>query len=375
MIDLALKNILRQKTRTVLTIVGIMIGIGAVVALGSISEGINKMINEEMKFLGGTILISSKGSGGMMTGFQGSNITEDEVKELEEFSGVKEAVPLVMRAKRVKIGEPLQMIFGIDPEHVDFFKTRGTEVEFGRGLEEGDTFQVLIGHKLSEDYGINVGDMIELKDYSFEVVGIIEETETNLLDYCIVVPIKTMMNVFEIENYQAVFVVPQDLTRVEDVADDIKDNFDDFEVTTSTDIVKQMSRIVDMLRFFTIGIGSIAAIVGGVGVMNTMVMSVMERKKEIGIMKAIGATNKFVLTQILIESIIITLIGGLLGIIVGVMGSYSLRFVSSGLASARVTPVLIFGGTSFAVFLGLIGGLYPAWQASKLDPIEALRYE
>ena len=375
MIDLALKNISRQKTRTALTVIGIMIGIGAVVALGSISQGINQMIDEEMKFLGGTILVSSKASGGMMTGFQGSNITEDELKELQEFSGVKEATPLVMRPRKVKLGEPLQMIFGIDPEHVDFFKKRGTEIEAGRSLEEDDTFQVLIGHKLSEDYGLNVGDTIELRDYSFEIVGIMEETETNLLDYCIVVPIRTMMDVFDLENYQAVFIVPEDLTRVEDVADDIEDNFEDFEVTTSTDIAKQMTRVVNMLSFFTLGIGSIAAIVGGVGVMNTMIMSVMERKKEIGIMKAIGATNKFVLTQVLIESVIITLIGGLLGIIVGIMGSYSLRFISSGLASAKVTPALILGGTSFAAFLGLIGGLYPAWQASKLNPIEALRYE
>jgi putative ABC transport system permease protein len=136
-----------------------------------------------------------------------------------------------------------------------------------------------------------------------------------------------------------------------------------------------MSRIVDMISIFTIGISSIAAIVGGLGVMNTMIMSVLERKREIGIMKAIGATNKFVLTQILVESVMISLIGGVLGLLIGGVGSYSLRFISSGLANARVTINLAIGSLSFAVFLGLFGGLYPAWSASKLNPIEAIRYE
>jgi len=106
-----------------------------------------------------------------------------------------------------------------------------------------------------------------------------------------------------------------------------------------------------------------------------MIMSIMERKREIGIMKAVGATNRFILTQILLESVIITLIGGLLGVTLGFMGSYSLRFVSEGLARATVTPQLILGSIIFTIFLGLFGGFYPAWKAAKLDPMEAIRYE
>jgi len=184
-----------------------------------------------------------------------------------------------------------------------------------------------------------------------------------------------MMDIYNMDNFKSLFITPEDVSKVEVVAEDLKSSFDDFEFVTSTDLVKQMASIVDMIRFFTIGISSIAAVVGGLGVMNTMIMAVLERQREIGIMKAVGATNKYVLTQILIESVIISLIGGLVGVMIGGLGSYSLRFVSGGLAMAEVTVDLTIGGLVFALILGLIGGFYPAWKASKLDPIEAIRYE
>jgi len=375
MIDLAIKNIFRQKTRTALTIIGIIIGIGAVVALGSISEGISSQIAEELEFMGGTIMVYSKGSSGMMTGFEGSEVTEENVEEFEDFSGVKEVIPYVMRMGEIEIGMgPTIMVFGIDPEGIDFFKGRGVEMESGREIEEGDTYQVLIGYSYAERNGLEIGDSVELKKNSFEIVGVIEESDTDI-DNAIIVPADTMMDIYNMDNFKSAFITPEDVSKVEVVAEDLKSSFDDFEFVTSTDLVKQMASIVDMIRFFTIGISSIAAVVGGLGVMNTMIMAVLERQREIGIMKAVGATNKFVLTQILIESVMISLIGGLVGIMIGGLGSYSLRFVSGGLATAKVTVNLVIGGLVFAVSLGLIGGLYPAWKASKLDPIEAIRYE
>ena len=375
LIDVAVKNIFRQKTRTALTITGILIGIGTVVALGSISEGIYSMITEEMQFLGGTIMVYSKGSSGFMTGFEGSEITEENVEEFEDFSGVKEVVPYVMRIGEIKIGQgPTSMIFGIAPKDIDFFKSRGTELDSGREIEEGDTYQALIGYKYAEENSLEVGDSIELKKNSFEIVGIIEEINSDI-DNSIIIPVDTMMNIYNMDNYKSLFIVPEDVTKIDVVAEDLKSSFDDFEFTTSTDIINQMASIVDTIRFFTIGISSIAAVVGGLGVMNTMIMSVLERRREIGIMKAIGATNKYILTQILIESVMISLIGGLIGILIGGLGSYSLRFVSAGLARAEVTINLVVGSLLFAISLGLIGGLYPAWKAAKLDPIEAIRYE
>jgi len=375
LLDLAIKNIFRQKTRTILTIVGILIGISAVVALGSISEGMKSMMNEEMQFLGGTIMVSSKGSSGLMFGGGNSEISKYDLENFQDFSDVKQVVPFVISIGQIQIGQgsPVEII-GIRPEDVDYFKSKGTELDSGRVLETGDTYQALIGYKYAEDNDLGIGDSIEVKKSSFEVVGIIEKTDTNM-DNAIILPLDTMMDVYNMENYQSAFIIPEDLSKIQDLADDLTSSFDDFDFTTSNDIVKQMSRIVDMISFFTIGISSIAAIVGGLGVMNTMIMSVLERKREIGIMKAIGATKKYILTQILLESVIISLIGGIIGLLVGGVGSYSLRFISSGLTEARVTINLAVGGLSFAVLLGLVGGFYPAWSASKLDPIEAIRYE
>jgi putative ABC transport system permease protein len=375
LIDLALKNILRQKTRTILTVVGILIGIAAVVALGSISEGMNAMMNQELQFLGGTIMVSSKESSGLMLGSMDSVISKYDLENFQDFSDVKQVVPYVMKIGEITIGQghPTQII-GIRPEDVDYFKSKGTELDSGRALETGDTYQALIGYQYAEDNDLGIGDSIEIKKSSFEVVGIIEKMDTGM-DNSIILPLETMMDSYNLENYQSAFIIPEDLSKIQDVADDLKSSFDDFDFTTSNDIVKQMSRIIDMIRFFTIGISSIAAIVGGLGVMNTMIMSVLERKREIGIMKAIGATRKYILSEILLESVIISLIGGILGLLVGSVGSYSLRFVSSGLTEAKVTIPLAVGGLSFAVFLGLVGGFYPAWSAAKLDPIEAIRYE
>jgi putative ABC transport system permease protein len=356
-------------------VIGILIGIAAVVALGSISEGMSSMMNQEMQFLGGTIMVSSKGSSGLMFGGGGSEISKYDLANFEDFSGVKQVVPYVMKTGQIRIGQgPPVQIIGIRPEDVDYFKSKGTELDSGRALETGDTYQALIGYKYAEDNDLGIGDSIEVQKSSFEVVGIIEKTDTNM-DNAIILPLETMMDTYNMENYQSAFILPEDLSKIQDVADDLTSSFDNFDFTTSNDIVKEMSRIIDMISFFTIGISSIAAIVGGLGVMNTMIMSVLERKREIGIMKAIGATKKYILTEILLESVIISLIGGILGLLVGGVGSYSLRFISSGLTEAKVTIPLAVGGLSFAVLLGLVGGFYPAWSAAKLDPIEAIRYE
>jgi putative ABC transport system permease protein len=372
--DLALKNILRTRTRTTLTVFGILIGITAIVALGSISEGINAMINEELEFLGGTITVTSKGASGFMFGLQGSRITQEEVDELKNFAGVKEVVPMsFVTGKIVPMKGPEYFIVGIDPENQDFFVGKGVDLDSGRELESEDEFSVLLGYKYAEKYDLEVGDFIRLKDEDFEVVGILEELKTED-DNAIVMPLDTMMSTFDLEDYSVLFIVPEDVGKIESLADEIEDEFDDLDAKTTTELASQASQVVNTIRFFTLGIAGISAVVGGLGVMNTMIMSIMERRREIGIMKAIGATNRFILTQVLLESMLITLIGGVLGVFFGSVGSYSLRFVSEGLARSMVTPQLILGSLCFALLLGLVGGLYPAWKAAKLDP-KAIRYE
>jgi len=140
-------------------------------------------------------------------------------------------------------------------------------------------------------------------------------------------------------------------------------------------MARQMEEMVDQVRFYTTGLGAIAAVVGGLGVMNTMIMSVMERRKEIGLMKAIGATNSLIIKQIMAESAILSLMGGIVGLLLGLLGAIAIGSLLGGMFSAVVTPGLAATGIGFALFLGLLGGLYPAKQATSLDPVETLRYE
>ena len=140
-------------------------------------------------------------------------------------------------------------------------------------------------------------------------------------------------------------------------------------------MARQMEELVDQMRFYTTGLGAIAAVVGGLGVMNTMIMSVMERRKEIGLMKAIGATNSLIIRQVLAESAILSLMGGIVGLLLGLLGAIGIGMVLGGMFSAIVTPGLAATGIGFALLLGFLGGLYPAKQATTLDPVETLRYE
>lgn len=373
MFDLALKNIFRQKTRTTLTVIGIVIGIGAIVALGSISEGINNMISRELEFVAGTITITLKEGGGLM-GY-GGEIEKPVADDLEQISGVKEVIPMA-----IKIGAIVPMhgiehvIVGMDPEWQEYFEGRGIGIESGRMLEAGDEYVALLGYRYADESMLTPGDTLELEDEDFEVVGVLEEMGTED-DTMVILPIDTMMDVYELDNYNSIIVIPEDITKVDSLAEEIEETFEDLNALTAKEIAKQTGDIVNSIRIFTLGIASVAAIVGGLGVMNTMIMSVLERRREIGIMKAIGATSRFVLTQILMESMLISLIGGLAGVFIGWLGSLSLGMLSGGMAYAEVTPQLIVGSLTFALALGAVGGVYPAWQAAKLDPIEALRYE
>lgn len=376
MIDLAYKNITRQKTRVILTMIGITIGIAAIVALGSISEGINKMIEEELEFMGGTIMVYEKDAGGLM-GMEGSEITKEEIEQLRDVSGVEDVIPFTFKIGKIIPGQGIQeTIMGINPEDIDYFIGLGMTLDSGRELESGDTFHVMLGYVHADSNELEIGDYLEIKDEEFEIVGILEEMG-NEDDNSIMMPLDTMMDLYNMDYYGGAIVVPEDVAKVESVSENIESDFEDLEASSSKEIASQMSSVVDTLRVFTLGIGSIAAIVGGLGVMNTMIMSVMERRREIGIMKAVGATRKFIITQILTESLMISLIGGIIGLLFGVLINYGLRALSGSniVKYTQVTPGLAVGSLFFVVFLGIIGGLYPAWSASKVDPIEALRYE
>ncbi|MFH8080723.1 MAG: ABC transporter permease [Candidatus Aenigmatarchaeota archaeon] len=377
-IDIALKNILRQKTRSLLTIIGIMIGIAAIVALGSISEGLKILVEKNLQQASGMITVLQKTDGSFFAAISRSRITEEQIDEISKVSGVKDVTGIVMRGVYLSgqggFTQPDMFFVGVDPNKIDMFITSNIRYD-GELLDKSDTFEVVLGENLAKKLDAEIGDIVTYRGYEFQVKGILEKTGDASIDSSFVVNIETARNILDMDYYNMAIVLPEDIDEVGEVAKSIEDNVEGVAAITTEQFAKQISNVIDQIRFFTVGIAAISAIVGGLGVMNTMIMSVMERKKEIGILKAIGATRDFIIKQIIVESALLSLIGGLLGLMLGQLGSWLITYFSEGLAFAKTTPTLLLNALVFAMFLGVIGGMYPAIMASKLDPIKALRYE
>jgi putative ABC transport system permease protein len=245
----------------------------------------------------------------------------------------------------------------------------------GRPLEEGDTDCIMIGKIVADNFILQKGDYITIKNRDFEIIGIIEETGTTDIDMGFIMTLDDMKDMLESDYYQMLYVIPEDINDEESIAEDIVDADDELSALTSKDMARQASQLVSTIRVFTVGIGGIAAVVGGLGVMNTMIMAVMERRREIGVMKAIGATNSAVLKQFLTESAMISFLGGLIGLFLAFIGVSIIGLASSGFIRPTISIGLAGGSLLFALVLGLVGGLYPSQRAAKLDPVDALRYE
>ncbi len=379
MLDIALRNITRQKTRPALTILGIMIGIAAIVALGSVSEGMNAMAQNEMKLIAGKIIVmkgEGEGMGAMIAGMMGSELTEEDIEAIRNAPGVERVAPMLMYTESIAIFQgPEWFVIGLEPGDLGLFIGGNIDMEDGRELEEGDADVGVAGYDFAEKYDLGIGDYFTVKESSFEIVGIIEKTDISDIDDGIIVNIEDLQDILDTDTYQVAYAVPEDLQDTEDVAEAIEDAGDELNAITSKEIARQVGQLLGQISFFVIGIGSIAALVGGIGVMNTMIMAIIERRREIGVMKAIGATNFMVMKQILVESALISSLGGVLGIGIGFIGSIGLNAFSGGMITAVVSPALAIGAFLFALALGVFGGFYPAWKAARLDPVEALRYE
>ncbi len=377
MYDLAVKNVLRQRMRTTLTLVGIAVGIAAIVALGSVAEGLNTMVNEELQIIAGKIIVYEEGAG-MADFYMSSNLSYDDLEVISSIAGVEEVIPLIFYFEGSIDFTDLSgyvSFIGIDMEKIDYLIGENIRVESGELITPQDRGEAMAGINAASVLNIEAGDYIELNDVEYRISGIFEETGVSDIDQSIILNIEDLQDNLETDSFQMMYVIPEDITQVDEIAKAIEDTDDRYITLSGTDMARQMDEMVDQLRFYTTGLGAIAAVVGGLGVMNTMIMSVMERRKEIGVMKAIGATNSLIIRQVLTESAFLSLMGGMLGIFLGLLGALAIGAMLGGFFTAVVTPGLAALGIGFALFLGFVGGLYPARQATRLDPVETLRYE
>jgi putative ABC transport system permease protein len=377
MIDLAFKNIKRNRTRTIITVVGIMIGVSMIVALGSFAEGINVFFQSTLEFSAGKVTVQQSGAGGFQSGFAGSDITDEQIATLEAIDGIKEVVPInfYMEGGGMSFGGPATVVVGMDPDNSDIFIGESIGLYSGREIESDDSGYIMVGKGFAEDRDLVVGDSVLLKDTEYEVLGILELSNNANVDGSAMITMQDMQDLLDSDTYSLLYVVPDDIRETERIADDIEDEDETLAAITDKEFARTAADVVNQIRLVMFGMGSISVVAAGLMIFNTMIMAVLERRKEIGVMKAIGATTWSVLRQIITESMLIGLIGGIVGLGLGTLGAVGLVIITDGGIPATVTPGLAVSGILFAVILGAGFGAYPAWQASRVDPVNALRYE
>jgi len=365
MLDVVAGQLKRHKFRTGLTILGIAIGILLVTTLSSFSEGINETVNRQLSLLSGMVTVTSEGVG--YSSIQASELDEELTEELEQLDGVERVAPLILGSVP-GVGD----IVAINIDDVDLFDL-DVEATEGKFIEDGAD-EVMLGSIYAEGSSLKVADEIEIRSKKYEVVGILEETGTEY-DDGILTSIEPAQEMLRKEGKITIIMVkPNDVNDAEDLANEISENFEDVQAGTDKDAAASAGEVTGQLSFLTFAIGSIAAIIAGLGIANVMFMSVRERQKEIGTMKALGASTKEVLGQVLMEAIIITLIGEAIGLLLsfGIVAGIN-EFMGAG--TATITVGLMINVTLFALILAMVSGLLPAREASRLQPAVVLRYE
>ncbi len=382
-----------RKVRFALTVLGIVIGIAAVVGLVSIGQGMETSITEAFESFGADKIIVFPGEfSGPQTGSYSISLEDDDVDEILKVSGVRDAAGMWVLSYPIKFKDETQTVylFGMDPDKIEdiFEGIQSFELEDGKFLERGDNYEAVLGSLTAHstfDKDIEVGDKIEIKDTKFKVKGVIQSTGSPQDDRSAMLLLTTMREMFDNGNEISMIMAVADESRIEKISKDVEEVLEDkygedtISVTTSEQLASQIGDIFAILSLVLGAIASISLLVAGVGIANTMYMSVLERTREVGIMKAIGATTWNVLEIFLIESVVIGAIGGLIGSIVGVAFSYGINIISQGYLpiplKASVSPLLFLAGVLFSIIISVLFGLIPARKAAKLNPTDALRYE
>lgn len=392
------RNLFRRGKRSWLTVIGIIIGITAIVSLFSLGQGLEQSVTGEFQELGANSIYIIPGSG--LGGFFGGGdfeLSTDDLEAVRRTQGVDVVGPLVNAGVQASFdGETRGLtLVGIptDESKEMIKRVNAINIVSGTEIRDTDTSSGLAGSRLVDgdvfSTEVRRNSQIRLEDRSIRIKGILEETGDPVYDSSVVMSIDAVREI-KGENERIDFIIAevQSGQSPEKVSQNIEDELRDsrnigrdeetsFTVSTADDLLNSLTGILDLVQFVVLGITSIALFVGGLGIMNTMYMSVSERTKEIGIMKALGATKKQILGIYLAESAILGLIGGLIGIILGLGLSrlaFSVLQQSSSLPlELAVSPQILILSLVSAVFLGVFSGYLPARKAANLEPVEAIR--
>jgi len=405
----ATTSLLHGKTRSVLTMLGIVIGIASVIILMSIGQSAQDYILNQVQGVGSNLVFiipggSNNGRFQSPAASQGiiiKSLVQQDVSALQRDPSISDVVPLVSGQADAVYGDN-DITVTYQGTTANFFPVRNFTVASGRSFTSQDVdaynHVAVIGSDLAKNlFGLNVnpiGQNIRLKNTTLKIIGVLPPKGTGVggvnQDDLVIVPITvaqsemlgiTYFNMIFVSanpNYNISFVK----SRIESILEQnhgiTNANKDDFTIETQQDILSLLGNITSVLTIFLAAIASISLIVGGIGIMNIMLVSVTERTREIGLRKAVGATENDILQQFLIEATMLTFIGGVIGILLGAVFVFGAWFVVTHIIAGWVfafpiSAVLI--AISVSTICGLAFGIYPARQAARKSPIESLRYE
>lgn len=416
----AWENMKDRRLRTSLTTLGVVIGITAIIALASLGEGFRTRVEEQME-QGFELDVLTVIGGSFLTGL-GAGFSEADVDRIKEIGeNVTTATPL-MRLSYAQLYNPEKgnknttALVTTAVNFTEFWEIYRDRLQFEHGglptKNENET--VILGYKVNHlpnatEAFADVNDTINVvmgrnyirKNYTFTVAGVLRQTGSSgvgSFDYNLFLSLEQGKNIAQDLDFDTSFemisvkIANPDFS--ENVAEEIEELFPPYQITilVPTTLMRQVNYVLNLVQIFLTSIASIALLVAGIGIMNIMTVSVMERTREIGILKAVGAKNRTVLVMFLAEAVLIGIVGGVIGVPTGYGVAHGLSYVFSRVTSqqqdqmfgsptegAFITPVFSFwwtlGAIIFAIAICVLFGLYPARKASKLDPVEALRYE
>lgn len=394
---MALRSVMSAKVRSFLTLLGMVIGIGSVITVLAIGEGVKNSVSEEVNKFGADLIQISSGNGiedgNFAASFGTSTLTLEDLESVQNLDSVENATALMIVSGVPQNGNKSveqALIMGATPEYDDTVdQPKIGQGEFITEEAEGEK-QAVVGQKVAEElFGKKkaVGETFTLRNQEFEVAGVYEKQEQSLLsagmnaDTMVTISLEQAAafnngntNIIEIDAAaKSTDNLEGTKKAIEEVLLENHDGVDDFSVITSEEGLDLFNNIFSVVTGFVAAIAAIALVVGGIGIMNIMLVSVSERTREIGIRRAIGATRGNILSQFLIEAMVLSLLGGVLGV--------ALAYGAANLAGIfiDITPVFTLFALGLAVgvsvLIGIVFGIAPAIKASRKDPIESLRHE
>jgi len=399
---MALDNLKHRGIRSWLTILGIFIGIAAVVSLISLGQGLQDAVTGQLKTLSGDNLIIQSSASASYLGPPGTSavrkLNEHDLDIINSVSGIELVIPRLIRSVKIEFNDIIKFKYIAtlpeDQQGIDYiYKTMDLKVSEGRLLKLGDKRKIVIGGnfigKDEFDKPVKLSSTLKIQNESFEVVGILSKTsnlEVNNAALILEDDFKRILDIGDEIDLILAKVVNKDKT--EQVAEmikkkmrkdrDEKEGEEDFSVQTPVKALESISLILNIINLVVTGIAIISLLIGGVGIANTMYTSVLERRRDIGIMKAVGSTNFEILKIFVVESGMLGFVGGIAGAIVGLAFAFGVSFGANAylgqeLLKVSISYPLLLLAILFSFLIGLISGLAPAFQASQLKPVEALR--